>query len=271
MSSPLPGIVIGSWSQLSDQLNQLVIGEAPVPRYLFRGQANAAWALESKLRRLLRLHLRQDVEAIEERLIEHFTSHAPVLAPAIRDQLERCNSRLETWSLMQHFGTPTRLIDWSESALVAAYFACVDGVESDGALFVADPSVVNEHYGIDDDALNSDGAPAAPAREDTLCLFFPEVLSERHIAQLGAFSYTPDPSADQETLLAAAMPPGTPASGRGMVVSKWTIRADAKADILYQLRYANVAAHALFPGADGLGRSEAEMVILMAEHGVNAV
>lgn len=42
-------------------------------------------------------------------------------------------------TLMQHFGIPTRLLDWTSNLLVALYFACVEYKEEDGALFVLDP------------------------------------------------------------------------------------------------------------------------------------
>jgi len=47
--------------------------------------------------------------------------------------------------LMQHYRAPTRLLDWSESPLVALYFALVDKLQedSDGALWCMDPIALN--------------------------------------------------------------------------------------------------------------------------------
>lgn len=38
-------------------------------------------------------------------------------------------------TVMQHFGAPTRLLDWTWSREVAAYFACIDNCEEDGRIW----------------------------------------------------------------------------------------------------------------------------------------
>jgi FRG domain-containing protein len=46
--------------------------------------------------------------------------------------------------LMQHYRLPTRLLDWTESSLIAAFFAATDHLEQDGVLWALDPLALNE-------------------------------------------------------------------------------------------------------------------------------
>lgn len=56
------------------------------------------------------------------------------------DQSENHKTTYEWLTLMQHYGLPTRLLDWSSNLLVGLYFCCVNNKEKDGALFVFDPT-----------------------------------------------------------------------------------------------------------------------------------
>jgi hypothetical protein len=49
--------------------------------------------------------------------------------------------------MMQHYGAPTRLLDWTENVLVAAHFAVHENKREDGEIWVMFPQRLNKHYG----------------------------------------------------------------------------------------------------------------------------
>jgi hypothetical protein len=67
----------------------------------FRGQANAEWGLVPKFYRTKPIDLRTELEIREE-----FITHAPALC-----DIKPANE-WEWYFLMQHYGAPTRLLDW---------------------------------------------------------------------------------------------------------------------------------------------------------------
>jgi hypothetical protein len=107
----------------------------------FRGQADSSWRLRPKLHR--EPQPKRDVRILEDEFRQEFIVRAPSLSP------ERPENSWDWYFLMQHSGAPTRLLDWTESALMALYFAVRNKSgegqqETDSAVWVLEPWKLNE-------------------------------------------------------------------------------------------------------------------------------
>jgi len=104
---------LGSWSEFKSKIDSFRL------EWIYRGQANSAWGLSASLERSSLLEIDHEVEIA---LISEYKK----AIRSFHDYKGNPESTLEWLSLLQHYGTPTRLIDFTTSPYIAAYFAFQD-------------------------------------------------------------------------------------------------------------------------------------------------
>ncbi len=113
-----------------------VLAELRGRRWLSRGQPAQFGGLAPSIDRRPRKRLqRAEKLALERRSIELFRSTARVFAGSAEQDAQ--HDDVVALMLLRHYGVPTRLLDWTLSPWVAAYFACEED-KGDGAIWTFD-------------------------------------------------------------------------------------------------------------------------------------
>jgi hypothetical protein len=167
--------------------------------------------------------------------------------------------------VMQHHGMPTRLLDWTESSLVALYFAVENHAKAgDAAVWVMHPWNLNqaaESFGqksvphltgkINRDYLypmntvaSASSGPPTVAKKLPMALR-PAHTSKRIIAQRGQFTIHGSQKDGLDQI---------PSSRAKIRLQKIDISGSRKLAILQELYKAGVSRYSLFPDLDGLSR-----------------
>jgi len=173
---------ISAWSQLSDLVKQQF-----KKGWIYRGVRNSDYRLRPSIGRK---GYRKDTSGLdlpfdyqdEQRLLEQFKREA-------RTKFDwEPKTDLEWMILGQHHRLPTRLLDWSESLLVAAFFAVQNPVSEAAIYGVAPPQEV-ENLQVDPFSINVREQPR---------LVRPPHISPRITAQQGVLTLHSKPDRDWE-------------------------------------------------------------------------
>ncbi|WP_448140650.1 FRG domain-containing protein [Stenotrophomonas sepilia] len=132
VSKELQGATMDKINSVAEYLECLKgLNWKPGQRPWYRGHAEKAWGLMPGYHRMKR-------PPPESVLINRFKQNANLLIA------QRPKTNFEWLFLMQHYGVPTRLLDWTESPLTALYFSVVGSPKRDGAIWVLDPVKLNQ-------------------------------------------------------------------------------------------------------------------------------
>lgn len=237
---------IKSWSHFDKQVDSLNHRQ-----WLFRGQADATWGLETSLFRLFNdlqhvlasTHDALDKDEYEKCLVERFQANAH----RFLSWLPESDNVLEWLAIMQHYGAPSRLLDLTQSPHIATYFA-LEALTCDCAVFAINHKRLEE---LDDSVLEVDNYRTRILEGLTntfLRPYEPRMTNDRLAAQQGVFLVPSNNSKSVDWML------GEYGSG-GKQCIKFVIPAILRKEGLQRLRRMNISAGTLFPGIDGFCRS----------------
>lgn len=219
-------------------------------RYAFRGLSDVRYPLATTLSRL-----GGDYSSLEKHLLRNFRKYAH------RNVVQR-DSVWHWLSVAQHYGLPTRLMDWTYSPFAALHFATadLDRFDRDGAIwavnYVLTPQLVPERLRR---RLDLEGANVftvemlseevrSLAELDSLgeapfALFFePPSIDDRIVNQFAFFSVMSDPRVPFDEWLA----------DQPQLYRRIVIPAGLKWEIRDKLDQSNITERVLFPGLVGL-------------------
>jgi FRG domain-containing protein len=121
--------IVTSWAELQEELFRGAWNEN-IQRfrspYVFRGLSDQSYGLHTSL-----IRLGGRFEKLEKHLLRSFRKYG-------QDMAQKCSSIWHLLSIAQHYGLPTRLMDWTYSPYVALHFATAnhEKYNLDGVIWV---------------------------------------------------------------------------------------------------------------------------------------
>ncbi|MFA4986306.1 MAG: FRG domain-containing protein [Candidatus Brocadiia bacterium] len=232
----------------------------PKEPYWFRGVGDASYPLLPSLYRHPDLHLPDELRKLEQDLLNRFIERS------VPYQTFRPSSTWESMFLMQHYGIPTRLLDWTENPMVALFFALTaayrdsktKNVTASPAVWALSPRLWNERafahvtykggpLSVSDQLLK----PYTPSGDDEppalAAAIFGIHNSPRIVAQRGVFTiFGSKVEAMQLTFASETF------SDRAII--KYVVPKAAVDSILQKLYATGFTEAVMFPGLDGLAK-----------------
>ena len=249
---------INSWQEFYE-----VVSGPKYRNWAFRGHSDAEWPLYSSLSRYLKeygVH-RNAWPSQELKIGRLFRRSAHLFLEHVPDE----SDTFQWLALMQHHGAPTRLVDFTWSPFVAAFFA-LERATKDAAVWAICVPAISEaahrirfpwknrmldpheldlrHPGAYEDLYVLNEVPFVSSGE-------PRLMNKRQVAQSGTFIVPGVLDQPIEEILAAYPKAGTTVAK--FVLRTPVLRSEAMR-ALYSMQLTNAS---LFPDLDGLAKSMA--------------
>lgn len=235
-------------------------------KWIYRGQSDARLPLSTALERccVARSIDPKDRHAFEDRLFREFRRGYHQYASRVPTK----DRQLEWFSIMQHHGSPTRLLDFTYSIYVAAYFALERSADGPASVWALNSVWAHRaslrqlgRHGKDIGDLPNLFTESEEPRVSSLIFERPQVamawpinpfyLTERLRLQKGVFLASGDISQSMMDNLAALADAGQTSEVFLKIVIPQSLRMEA----LRELFHMNISQTTLFPGLDGYAKS----------------
>jgi len=245
-------VLVRSWQEYLEQIQKH-------QQWAFRGQADAARPLLTSLsRRFLRFKVNPKVWRMQEqRILRIFKRKARNYIQNIPED----DSDFEWLALMEHHGAPTRLLDFTWSPYVAAFFA-LESATDDAVVWAIDPGGVLASQkdlarklhvetlsDIDPRVAGNYERYFVNGRVPLLWIGEPDIMNRRLTAQSGTFAMPSILDQPIEEIISAHD------NGRELM-AKLILKTSSMRDTAMRELYAmNISQATLFADLDGLARS----------------
>jgi len=211
--------------------------------YVFRGQRDEKWKLLSSFDRIYGKYDWQERADIEKQLIDRFIENVKRIIPNANVD---CFSDVKKKNLAQHYGIPTRLLDWSYSPFVALYFAYEESSSENGSVAIwclkKDHEIWNSNLGFE-------------LEENILS------ENERQKRQLGCFSILNTPAKSIDEFVEFCEKQGINVDN---ALTKMVLPCAERKRVLTELLSMNISASTIFGGYEGCARAaKTELELLL--------
>ena len=110
-------------------------------RVWYRGQSDYSWGLVPSIQR---------IKNLGEHNEQYTTTNFMIQTMRLNHNAPQQYDRAAWLTLMQHYGLPTRMLDWTQSPLIAVFFATEtyrETPDTDACVWVLTPGLLNEKEG----------------------------------------------------------------------------------------------------------------------------
>ncbi|MBZ5728323.1 MAG: FRG domain-containing protein [Acidobacteriia bacterium] len=225
------------------------ITRPPYSNWAFRGERDERWPLYSSLSRYLQNFgvARQAWPEQEGRILRIFKRKAHQFLTKPPD----ADDDFQWLALMQHHGAPTRLLDFTWSPYVAAFFA-LERTLADGVVWAMNPACVHSSHAqkpvrMDPRATGNFPRYFLKGTRRIIWMGEPHTMNRRLIAQSGTFAVPGVLDVPIEEILSDA--------DQENILAKFVLANAVRETGMRELYRMNITYATLFPDLDGLAKS----------------